>query len=328
MKHLATIQVEFLKEAREWDEMSYDEQKEYLKKHRKSKRKLTAKPEAAKKIQQQLEQKRLEFMHNLSTGQLDKIQREQQSGNIIETTKGKSITDLSSKQQTNLKNNLLALHAADLAELEDKDIDRLLNEDSLKYVLGHGNLPAQDFMVDMLSDYNIEADNPKDRSKWVDMIKDVRDKAKQIIAKQKAPIKAAKNSMKKSDFKIWKKEYYWQEDKKNVDNGFDAYKKMTSKQLPKVLKQRLEKSFSDDFGKGYADSALQRALNEVGYDDEIKNYNKLLEKVKRDPNILSKDLPNIVAQHLSTNNLQKKKIIKPYYMKQDTKPFEHPELLS
>lgn len=46
MKHLARIQVEFLKEAREWDEMSYDEQKKYLQQHRKSKRKLTAKPES------------------------------------------------------------------------------------------------------------------------------------------------------------------------------------------------------------------------------------------------------------------------------------------
>jgi hypothetical protein len=49
MKHLAVIQFEFLKaaftkEAASWDELSHDAQKEYLKKHRKSKRKMTAKP--------------------------------------------------------------------------------------------------------------------------------------------------------------------------------------------------------------------------------------------------------------------------------------------
>lgn len=44
MKHLAKIQSEFLKYAANWDELSYDAQKEYLQKHPKSKRKLTAKP--------------------------------------------------------------------------------------------------------------------------------------------------------------------------------------------------------------------------------------------------------------------------------------------
>jgi len=44
MKHLAIIQSEFLKQARKWDDLSYDEQKEYLLKHRKTKHHLTAKP--------------------------------------------------------------------------------------------------------------------------------------------------------------------------------------------------------------------------------------------------------------------------------------------
>lgn len=44
MKHLAAIQAEFLKEARKWDDLSYDEQREYLHKHRKTKHRLTAKP--------------------------------------------------------------------------------------------------------------------------------------------------------------------------------------------------------------------------------------------------------------------------------------------
>lgn len=45
MKHLATIQAEFLKEARKWDDLSLEEQKGYLKRHPKTKRRLTAKPE-------------------------------------------------------------------------------------------------------------------------------------------------------------------------------------------------------------------------------------------------------------------------------------------
>lgn len=43
MKHLATIQTEFIKEARRWDRMSREDQKAYLKRHPKSKRKLTGK---------------------------------------------------------------------------------------------------------------------------------------------------------------------------------------------------------------------------------------------------------------------------------------------
>lgn len=43
MKHLAAIQVEFLKEARKWDDMTFDDQKAYLKRHPQSKRRLTSK---------------------------------------------------------------------------------------------------------------------------------------------------------------------------------------------------------------------------------------------------------------------------------------------
>lgn len=44
MKHLAMIQTEFLKTARKWDDLSYDEQKAYLQNHPKTKRRLTVKP--------------------------------------------------------------------------------------------------------------------------------------------------------------------------------------------------------------------------------------------------------------------------------------------
>lgn len=44
MNHLAKIQVEFLKVARNWDDMTVDEQWSYLRSHPSSKRRLTAKP--------------------------------------------------------------------------------------------------------------------------------------------------------------------------------------------------------------------------------------------------------------------------------------------
>jgi hypothetical protein len=42
MNHLAIIQCEFLKESRKWDELPLDEQRLYLRRHPKSKRRLTA----------------------------------------------------------------------------------------------------------------------------------------------------------------------------------------------------------------------------------------------------------------------------------------------
>jgi len=44
MKHLSTLQAEFVKEARKWSERTIEEQREYLHKHPKSKRTLSAKP--------------------------------------------------------------------------------------------------------------------------------------------------------------------------------------------------------------------------------------------------------------------------------------------
>lgn len=43
MKHLAAIQVEFLKEAANWDDLSPESQRKYLRRHPKSKRRLKVK---------------------------------------------------------------------------------------------------------------------------------------------------------------------------------------------------------------------------------------------------------------------------------------------
>lgn len=48
MKHLATIQTEFLKEARKWDDLTIEDQKAYLNRHPGSKRRLTARPKKIK----------------------------------------------------------------------------------------------------------------------------------------------------------------------------------------------------------------------------------------------------------------------------------------
>jgi len=49
MKYLASIQAEFVKEARKWKDMSYEDQKGYLSRHPKSKRKITARPDSGDK---------------------------------------------------------------------------------------------------------------------------------------------------------------------------------------------------------------------------------------------------------------------------------------
>jgi hypothetical protein len=56
MKHLARIQIEFLKEARKWDDLTLEDQKAYLKRHPKSKRKITAKPGNKKKLNEKVDQ--------------------------------------------------------------------------------------------------------------------------------------------------------------------------------------------------------------------------------------------------------------------------------
>jgi hypothetical protein len=53
MKHLALIQTEFIKSARNWDDLSYDEQKGYLSRHPKTKRKITARPDSNNEVKNQ-----------------------------------------------------------------------------------------------------------------------------------------------------------------------------------------------------------------------------------------------------------------------------------
>jgi hypothetical protein len=59
MKHLAQIQFEFLKTARKWDDLTLEEQKGYLKRHPKSKRKITARPRVNENVADKLNKKKL-----------------------------------------------------------------------------------------------------------------------------------------------------------------------------------------------------------------------------------------------------------------------------
>jgi hypothetical protein len=68
MKHLAQIAIEFLKKAADWDKMSYEAQKEYLRKHPKSKKKLTKKPS-----QKSTERKSLEIDPKLVDAYIDEV---------------------------------------------------------------------------------------------------------------------------------------------------------------------------------------------------------------------------------------------------------------
>ena len=58
MKYISKIQIEFLKEARDWNKLSLEEQKAYLKRHPASKRKLTAKPDKVSELKEKLESKK------------------------------------------------------------------------------------------------------------------------------------------------------------------------------------------------------------------------------------------------------------------------------
>jgi len=58
MKHSAQINAEFVKEAREWDDLSRKEQREYLIRHPRSKRKLTApRPKRTKEDEEKMKKK-------------------------------------------------------------------------------------------------------------------------------------------------------------------------------------------------------------------------------------------------------------------------------
>jgi hypothetical protein len=69
MKHLAKIQVEFLKQARVWNMFSLEEQKDYLKRHPASKKKITARPETVQ-LEQQLKEKKQDLSEHSNSDEI------------------------------------------------------------------------------------------------------------------------------------------------------------------------------------------------------------------------------------------------------------------
>jgi len=102
MRHIAKIQLEFLKKiARKWDDLSLDEQKAYLKRHPKSKRKVTAKPLSNNQSNEQIQNlpvhgqmfgsidggKPEDFTNEQLSAALDKINEARKNGNLDEVKK-------------------------------------------------------------------------------------------------------------------------------------------------------------------------------------------------------------------------------------------------
>lgn len=95
MNHLAVIQNEFVKEARKWDDLSYDEQKGYLKRHPKSKRKLTAKPEGSSKKEDTSKKK--------EDGRKKPIRKRKDT--TVDTSKIREKIESKKKEQLNVKSD-------------------------------------------------------------------------------------------------------------------------------------------------------------------------------------------------------------------------------
>lgn len=110
MKHLATIQTEFLKEAAKWEDLSYEAQKKYLQEHRKSKKKMTAKPGEGgadiSDLEKSIDEKR-KSMHDVDPDNISASILVKRTGvkpndfknvmNILEQNKGQTFKDVGEK---------------------------------------------------------------------------------------------------------------------------------------------------------------------------------------------------------------------------------------
>ena len=92
MKHIAAIQAEFLKEARKWDDLTLEEQKGYLSRHPRTKRKLTAKPDATgkkkKEVKKERGKKKIDSQKDIGRKKIEKKKKELKKAPKEDTTKG------------------------------------------------------------------------------------------------------------------------------------------------------------------------------------------------------------------------------------------------
>jgi hypothetical protein len=83
MNHLSIIQREFVKEAAEWNDLSQEAQKEYLKAHPKSKRRVTAKPAKEQTMGEILDERWKNRDKNAIKAKLEQRKKDLESGKKI-----------------------------------------------------------------------------------------------------------------------------------------------------------------------------------------------------------------------------------------------------
>jgi len=112
MRHLAVIQREFLKEARKWDDLSLEEQKTYLKRHPKSKRRVTAKLQTDTSIKSK---KQKQMLHWLASNKvaIDSIVKPGDKKGANKPTHSKYISILPDELQKLLKDKPFLAFSAD-----------------------------------------------------------------------------------------------------------------------------------------------------------------------------------------------------------------------
>jgi len=127
MNHLAKIQREFVREAADWNSLSQEAQKEYLKDHPKSKRRVTAKPaKDTSKLKEKLEEKQQSLDHAIPVS--DFSTKTTESG-LKFTPKNKLnqfFRDLSSNWDANDANEQFK-HLKKQYPNKSKQIDELIN---------------------------------------------------------------------------------------------------------------------------------------------------------------------------------------------------------
>lgn len=136
MRHLAIIQSEFLKEANKWDKLSIEQQRIYLKKHPKSKKKITAK-DFMKDFSHDEQVMYLEKHPKLkkhipveTTKDLENLIKEIWSDDVSfdEATEGFSEKDIQLMQQTIASHSSLFKNGVPFAE-DSKEYAKLLKTD-------------------------------------------------------------------------------------------------------------------------------------------------------------------------------------------------------
>jgi len=123
MKYIAQINVEFVKEAAKWDDMSLEDQKGYLSRHPKSKRRLTGKPGRKRKdsdLKGKSKSKKDKFKRDKKTVKkfkLDETKTEDKVINLIHRFSSLSVLE---KALGDVK-KWLNKNKSDLSELVEKD---------------------------------------------------------------------------------------------------------------------------------------------------------------------------------------------------------------